>query len=162
MGIWICICTRTIARVPRHADKQHDEQDPEIRRQTNLCMMLCCSAHHKLFVRDGRTRHSHEMKYLNVRVCARACVRACVRVCVHVCKRRKMFVLLIETACTADRHRDTRLHRFQLPVIHLYLHDSCVRDTSDGYLFLAHSMLLYSHNYRRGVARTVRPQRALH
>ena len=29
-------CARTTARIRQHADKQHKEQDPKIRRQTNL------------------------------------------------------------------------------------------------------------------------------
>ena len=70
-------CTRTIARVPRHAGKDHNEQNLEIRRQRNLCMLLCCSGHQKLFLRDGRTRHSHGSEVPTAVVCVCVFVRAC-------------------------------------------------------------------------------------
>ena len=41
LGIYIC--ARTIARIRRHADKKHKEQDQNIRRQTNLCILVDCS-----------------------------------------------------------------------------------------------------------------------
>ena len=34
--IGICISERTIARIRRHGDKEHKDQDRKIRRQTNL------------------------------------------------------------------------------------------------------------------------------
>ena len=36
----MCICARTTARIRRGADKEHEEQDQKIRRQTNLCMLV--------------------------------------------------------------------------------------------------------------------------
>lgn len=36
-------CERTIARIRRYADKEHNEQDQKIRRQMNLCMFVDCS-----------------------------------------------------------------------------------------------------------------------
>ena len=38
------ICARTTARIRRHADKEHKEQDQKIRREKNLCMLVDCSA----------------------------------------------------------------------------------------------------------------------
>ena len=40
----MCISELTTARIRGHADKEHKEQDQDIRRQTNLCMLVDCSA----------------------------------------------------------------------------------------------------------------------
>ena len=40
----MCISERTTARIRRHADKEHNEQDQNIRMQWNLCMLVDCSA----------------------------------------------------------------------------------------------------------------------
>ena len=40
----MCISERTTAKIRRHADKEHAEQDQDIRRQANLCMLVDCSA----------------------------------------------------------------------------------------------------------------------
>ena len=40
----MCICARTAARIWRNADKEHTEQDPKMRRQTNLRVLMNCFA----------------------------------------------------------------------------------------------------------------------
>ena len=39
----MCICARTTARIRRRTDKEHKKRDQNIRRQTNLCMLVDCS-----------------------------------------------------------------------------------------------------------------------
>ena len=45
--LWICKCARTIqagtiAKIERHANQEHKEQDQKIQRQTNLHMVVYC------------------------------------------------------------------------------------------------------------------------
>ena len=62
------ICARTTARIRWHADKEHKEQDQKMRRETNLCMLVGCSA------------------------CICVCVCSCVYLCVIQCKRMSAWI----------------------------------------------------------------------
>ena len=99
-------CARTAARIQRHANKESIWQDPKVRRQTNLRVLIYC------FALSVRTRallaHSARVLMFIIRF---LCVRACVYVCVFYCEYRHAVLDLCNHAnpcCVRREKRNTQ------------------------------------------------------
>ena len=84
----VFVCARTsTARIRRHADKEHNQQGPNHRRQTNLCMLV------------------NFFSWL--------CLRACLCLAAYTCARDLLWILDIKhTGAHTHTHTHTHMQTF--------------------------------------------------